>query len=169
VEPGIKPASEHSLTKNIAIMATENTLASDKYRNLLMRFNPHTRIFNLPCPGLADLIEARAPRSEIRALLQQLLAPLDTLPVDHLVLGCTHYPLVKDEIQACLPTVTLVDTGEAIARVAERHWHTQPEDAALPPVRLMTTGDVGRLQGFVRHHPALRCFSDSLIQSIVLG
>jgi glutamate racemase len=74
-----------------------------------------------PCPGLVEAIESNQSRALIRALLAERIAPLLDAGIDTLVLGCTHYPLVAEEIRALVgPDVVLLDTAEAVARELER-------------------------------------------------
>jgi glutamate racemase len=75
-----------------------------------------------PCPGLAEAIEAQGPESaEVAALLDVFVAPLAAAGADVVVLGCTHYPWVAESIARRMPAgVTLLDTGEPVARQLER-------------------------------------------------
>ncbi len=117
VEPGIKPATRSSLAGVVGILATERTIASQKFRNLLGQFDDKHQIIVQACPGLADAIEAGSSHKALRTqLLKGFLQPLLERGVDTLVLGCTHYPLIADEIRALVPAdVQLVDTSAAIA------------------------------------------------------
>ncbi len=118
VEPGIKPAISRTLSGIVAILATERTIASEKFQRLLQQFHGQTRIISQACPGLADAIEGgQLQRSQRAALLAQFILPLLAKGVDTLVLGCTHYPLIANEIRSIIPeTVELIDTSAAIAR-----------------------------------------------------
>ncbi len=122
VEPGLKPAVSKTLSGVVGILATEITLASDRFNLLLQQFNQQTRILLQACPGLADAIEkGEAGCAERARLLAQFLPPLLEQGVDTLVLGCTHYPLILAEIRACLPPdVEIIDTSAAIARQVVR-------------------------------------------------
>lgn len=118
VEPGIKPAISKTLSGIVAILATERTIGSEKFQLLLQQFHGQTRIVLQACPGLADAIEGgQWQRPQRAALLAQFIPPLLAQGVDTLVLGCTHYPLIADEIRAVIPeSVELIDTSAAIAR-----------------------------------------------------
>ncbi|MCH8532732.1 MAG: glutamate racemase [Saccharospirillum sp.] len=153
VEPGIKPAALGSQKGSIGILATENTLASERYRTLAAKFNPETLIINQPCPGLADAVEQGPDHPDIHRLLHTYVPGLAAAGIDRLVLGCTHYPLVADQIQALAgDQITLIDTGKAIAAEVKRRYQARPEPSV---VRLITTAEDDRLKGLVQSWPEL--------------
>jgi len=115
IEPALKPAAEAFPNGPIGIMATEVTLREEKLR-LLMEHYPNTELLRIPAPGLVELIEAQRP---VDGLLSEILSPYKG-GLKALVLGCTHYPLVKDEIQKILPDVALFDGGAGTARQTRR-------------------------------------------------
>lgn len=116
VEPGIKPATTGKPGSVVAVLATERTLASDKFRFLLQQFSAQATVIPQPCPGLASAIEEGMDATQRRrSLLRQFIEPLLARQVDTLVLGCTHYPLISDEIRNLAPSVRLIDTSDAIA------------------------------------------------------
>jgi len=115
IEPALKPAAEAFPDGPIGIMATEVTLREEKLQ-LLMEHYPNTALVRIPAPGLVALIEAEKP---VDGLLNEILAPYKGR-LKALVLGCTHYPLVKDEIQKILPDTVLFDGGAGTARQTRR-------------------------------------------------
>lgn len=154
VEPGIKPAALGTRSGAIGILATENTLASRRYQQLASRFNPNTRVVNQPCPGLADAIELGPDTGRIDAILSHCTTVMADAGVDRVVLGCTHYPLVRDPLQRLLGSqVQLIDTGEAIAGEVARRL--DPEQPGQGITRLLTTGSLSRLQQLIVAYPAL--------------
>ena len=122
LEPGVKPAVALSKRGVIGVMATTRTLASERFQRLVGNHANHVRVLAQPCPGLAEAIEAQGPESaEVAALLNAFVAPLAAAAVDVVVLGCTHYPWVAEAIARRMPPgVTLLDTGEPVARQLER-------------------------------------------------
>ncbi len=118
MEPALKPAALLTRTGKIAVLATAATLASDRFYDLSARFATGLEVHTDPCLGLVRLIEeGRADSEECRELLRSITAPLVEARVDTVVLGCTHYPLVADELQRKLgPGVTLIDPAPAAAR-----------------------------------------------------
>jgi glutamate racemase len=128
VEPGLKPAA--AITKNgtVGVLATERTLASEKFLLLRDQIARDTgaRFLLQPCSGLADQIELGELASPaIVAMLRRYVTPLLEGGADTLVLGCTHYPLVQASIEHVIQEsgagdVALVDTGDAVARQLAR-------------------------------------------------
>jgi len=120
VEPGVKPAALASARRSIAVMATPSTLASERYADLVKRHAPGCQVHPVPCSGLAAAIErGEAGLAEVDRLLDQYCAPLASLDIDTVVLGCTHYPFVADRIAARLRHgINLLDTADAVARRA---------------------------------------------------
>ena len=122
IEPAIKPATECTKSGVIGVMATPGTLSGEKFGLLRGRFSGDKRIISQPCPGLAREIEKGKPHSiRLRKLLTRFLHPFLEEGADVIVLGCTHYPLVKPLIQEIAgPGVQLIDSGEAVARQLHR-------------------------------------------------
>ena len=115
IEPALKPAADRFPTGNIGIMATAVTLREEKLSHLLTQF-PAAQVSRISAPGLVELIEAgKADAPETRDLLTQVLTPYIG-KLDALVLGCTHYPFVKDTVSAILGSTQLFDGGEGTAR-----------------------------------------------------
>lgn len=120
-EPALKPAVMAGHRK-IGVMATPTTLREQKFRALVDRFGGKAQILPLPAPGLVELIEQDIRSGEaLDALLGQLLAPALEEGIDALVLGCTHYPFVRDAIRAFVgEKVTLYDGNLGIAQQTAR-------------------------------------------------
>ncbi|KQQ94957.1 glutamate racemase [Massilia sp. Leaf139] len=128
VEPGLKPAASASRNGVVGVLATERTLAGAKFLLLRDQIAAATgaRFLLQPCHGLADQIEfGTLDSNETDALLRRFILPLLDEGADTLVLGCTHYPLVQASIERVIAAatdrpVTLIDTGEAVARQLAR-------------------------------------------------
>ncbi|MYM39922.1 glutamate racemase [Duganella qianjiadongensis] len=124
VEPGLKPAAAASHNGKIGVLATARTLQGEKFLQLREQISSTTGAEFLlqPAVGLVDQIELGDLHSPaITAMLEHYIAPLLDQGADTLVLGCTHYPFVRDGIQRVLDDhgrsdVQLVDTGDAVAR-----------------------------------------------------
>jgi glutamate racemase len=113
MEPAVKPAAEQTKTGTIAVLATEATFQGELFRSLVGRFAGDTTIIERACPGLALAIERGEPVGE---LLDRYLPEVAASDADVVVLGCTHYPLIRNEIAARLPNgVTLIDPAAAVA------------------------------------------------------
>ncbi|OFA06362.1 glutamate racemase [Duganella sp. HH101] len=160
VEPGLKPAAAATRSGKVGVLATARTLKGDKFLQLREQISAATQAEFLlqPCIGLVDQIElGDLETPAIAALLEQYVAPLLDQGADTLVLGCTHYPFVQTGIERVLRAhgrqdVTLIDTGDAVARQLGRLLdgagllHPAPE-AGQPAASLRgyTTADVGAL------------------------
>ena len=133
VEPGIKPATLQSKTKSIGILATRATLESKKFNDLMNTMPPGFEFLKIPGTGLVELIEeASRDAFQIERWLQEHLQGLRSSHADTLVLGCTHYPFIKDLVQQHLgPGTQLIDTGQAVVNHLAKHLHQ--EDCAQKP------------------------------------
>lgn len=122
MEPAIKPACAATRTGRIAVLATEGTVRGEAVQDLVGRFGAGVEVLTLAAPGLADRVEdGDLDGDETRDLLDGYLAPVRRAGADVLVLGCTHYVFLRPLIAAILgPDVTIVDTGEAVARQVAR-------------------------------------------------
>ena len=116
MEPALKPASQLPGDGKILVMATRVTLALPKFQALMAQYGRDA--VPVPCPGLMECVErGELEGPKVTSLLQQLLGPWLSQPVKAVVLGCTHFPLLQEELQRVLPEGTrLIDSGAAIAR-----------------------------------------------------
>ena len=103
VEPALKPAVGCGEHPTVAVLATPLTLKEEKFALLLGRFEGKAKVIPFACPGLVEFVERGEFSGEnLRAFLEDLLAPLKKEKLDAIVLGCTHYPFVKAELSAIL-------------------------------------------------------------------
>jgi glutamate racemase len=124
VEPGLKPGAAATRNGKVGVLATDRTLAGEKFLLLREQISQASQAQFLlqGCTGLADQIELGELDSDATAaLLTRYIVPLLDQGADTLVLGCTHYPLVLAAIERIIASATpraimLVDTGEAVAR-----------------------------------------------------
>ena len=146
MEPAVKPAVLASVSGKIGVLATTGTLRSARFAALLERFASDVEVITQPCPGLVELIEAGQLDSAVtRNLLNSYVEPLLQAGCDTLILGCTHYPLLKPLLQTLVPNgVQLIDTGKAVARRLQSELGKQGllVDTQLPVDRFYGSGDV---------------------------
>ena len=130
LEPAVKPAREG---EKIGILATAATLNSPRYQALKARFLPGKLVLEDACRGLVPIIESAGPGSQpLRNMLSEILTPMLRRDIDTLVLGCTHYPVVKEDIAAiCGPQVNIIDPSAAAARQVVRILNKHA--LSLPP------------------------------------
>ncbi len=122
VEPGIKPASMQSTNGIVGVLATEATLKSDKFNALLATLPSNCQFIKQAGAGLVPLIEAgQANSEETQRLLAEYLLPIQNAQADTLVLGCTHYPFLREAIRKLLgDAINLIDTSDAVVRQLKR-------------------------------------------------
>ena len=122
MEPAVKPAAAATRSGVVGVLATGTTLAGDRFASLVERFANGVTVLTQPCPGLVEQVEAGDLYGETTIdLLRRYTTPLVTRGADTLVLGCTHYPFLRDSLAAVLgPDVKLIDTGRAVARQLRR-------------------------------------------------
>ncbi len=107
-------AKEHS---KVVVMATPMTLSQTKFNSMLHVYEDEANIIKMPCPGLVEYIEGGMLEGPVLdEYLEKQFEPYEKSEIDAVVLGCTHYPLVKDEIQKHLPGVAIYDGGFGTAK-----------------------------------------------------
>lgn len=112
IEPALKPAVEISRGKSIIIMATPMTLVEKKFSSLMQKYNTEVNIVSLPCAGLVELIENGIIEGrEIEEYLKGKLKEHLHLEVASIVLGCTHYPFIKNELMKIVGKKTTIIDG----------------------------------------------------------
>lgn len=149
VEPGVKPAAAVSANRRFAVMATPATLASRRFASLVATHASDCLVHPVACAGLAAAIErGEEGRDEVLSLLDRYCLPLRDYGLDTVVLGCTHYPFVADEIAMRVgPHIALLDTASAIARrvcellAANGRLVTTMESRTPGELTLYSTGD----------------------------
>ncbi|MCZ7670573.1 MAG: glutamate racemase [Chloroflexi bacterium] len=143
MEPAVKPAARATKTGKVGVLATTGTFASERYAALMTRFAHDVVVYEDPCLGLVELIEAGEIDSPpVRALLRQVVTPMLAAGVDTLVLGCTHYPFVLPTLRQIVGTaVSLIDPAPAVARQVGRVLQASPVPAeSWGRVTLLTSG-----------------------------
>lgn len=122
VEPAIKPAALHSKTKKIGVLATQATSVNARFLSLVEKHKNGSQVFIQPCLGLVELIEKGEIDSvRCKELLKSYLMPLTEKNVDTLVLGCTHYPYVGNQIRELVgDSVTIMETALPVTEQLQR-------------------------------------------------
>ena len=122
IDPGAKAALAVSSAGRIGVIGTEGTIHSHAYRAAIIRIDRHAKVFGSACPLFVPLVEEGwCDHPVTRQITGEYLAPLKKHTIDTLVLGCTHYPLLKKVLQKSIgPRIRLIDSAEATAsEVAE--------------------------------------------------
>ncbi|MFK5957978.1 MAG: glutamate racemase [Lutibacter sp.] len=118
IEPAIKPAALLSKTGAIGILATKGTLTSELFEKTADEYTKNILKIEQDGEGLVPLIEAgKLNSTELNNLLSTYLKPMLNFNIDHLVLGCTHYPYLIPQINRILGKhIKIIDSGEAVAK-----------------------------------------------------
>jgi glutamate racemase len=161
MEPALKPATERTRTRSIGVIATPATFQGELFCNLVRRYTDEVCVLSQACPGLVDAVEAGAlDTNETAALLETYLSPMIQAEVDQLVLGCTHYPFLRQAIEQIMgPGTSIIDPAPSVARQVA--WVVQQREgisrSALSNVAVQeharhlfyTTGDVRHFRGMI--------------------
>lgn len=147
VEPGARGAVQATLNRRIGVIGTVVTIRSRAYLRAIRALDAGATVISRACPTLVDFVErgeVEGPRVE--AEVARYLVPLKRKGIDTLVLGCTHYPLLKEVIGRVMgPGVRLISSDEEVAREVEenlcRRGYLRGSDSP-PTYRFMCSGDV---------------------------
>ncbi|RZA27348.1 MAG: glutamate racemase [Proteobacteria bacterium] len=124
VVPAIKPAALLSSSKVIGLLATPATVARSYTDTLIEDFAADCQVVRIGSSRLVNLAEEKMRGGAVSLVeIAEILKPFKDASPDVVVLGCTHFPLLKDEFEAVLPGVRFIDSGDAIAG---RVLHFQP-------------------------------------------
>jgi glutamate racemase len=174
IRPGAEAAVAATRNGHIGVIGTRATIKSGAYERAIQALDPAVRVTARACPLFVPLIEEGWMESEITdRVVRQYLAPLLENGVDTLVLGCTHYPLLRGAIGRFLgDTVTLVDSAQNCATAVTQLLEaedlrampgtpgklsvalTDPPDAFLEVARQALQLDIGTVQLRQVIHPA---------------
>ena len=141
--PAIKPAAEISKSRVIGVLGTEATVRQPYVDDLALRFAADCTIVRHGSPELVELAEAKLAGEEtsvdaVRAAAQPMFEADDR--IDTVVLACTHFPLLEEELRAAFPNITYVDGGPGIARRIAYLTKDQPWPSSPPNGLLVFTG-----------------------------
>lgn len=154
IEPGAKAALLASQNKHIAVIATESTIASNAYQQCLLRLAPDTQVLNIACNLFVALAEEACINNEIsHATIRYYLSEVINTHCDTIVLGCTHFPVLKTSIQDFLGDISIIDsasvTAQTVKSLLEEHAlqtnQTSPELGFLVtdlPTRFIRIGQL---------------------------
>lgn len=118
IGPGSRTAYEASKNLRIGVIATRATVSQGAYVRAIEQLDPQAKVFQQACPLLVPLVEEGWIEDPLtRLIVYRYLNPMIHQSVDTLVLGCTHYPLLRSAIAKVMgPDVSLIDSGQAIAQ-----------------------------------------------------
>lgn len=115
--PESHAAVQATRSRRVGLLATVATVRSQSYARLIHAHDAGVEVTSVACPRLAPAIQSGEPfGDEIVAMVREYTAPLMAAGVDTVILGCTHYPMVDRLLRRSLPGVTLIKSGEELAR-----------------------------------------------------
>ncbi len=117
MEPAVKPAALHSKSGVIGVLATQGTFKGKLYHRTLERFASDVKVIEKIGTGLVELVESgETDTKKTKEFLKQYIDPMVAGKADHIVLGCTHYPFLKNAIQEVAGNdIVIVDPAPAVA------------------------------------------------------
>jgi glutamate racemase len=144
--PAIKPASEMSKSRVIGVLGTQATVRQPYVDDLAARFAADCTVIRHGSPELVELAEAKLAGEPVsveavRAAAQPMFDAVPGADIDVVVLACTHFRLLDEELRAAFPGVALVDGGAGIARRIAYLTREQPWPAQPSPGIALFTGD----------------------------
>jgi glutamate racemase len=162
ISPAVEEALRVSERQVIGVIATDGTVSSGAYREEFRRRRPAASILERSASWLVPIIErGLLARSTVEAGLAPVLAELGRGGIDTLILGCTHFPIVRDIFEAGVgPSVTVLDSAETTALAVQYALREQEIEAiGTPHHRLLATGDAAafaeRAQAMFRTSPSV--------------
>lgn len=122
IEPGAKAANEATSNGRIGVIATEGTIKSNTYPKIIKAINPDIQVFSKACPLFVPLVEEGWQYDSITyEIADRYLYDIMSYDIDTLVLGCTHYPLIRRTIQKVVgDNITLVSPAYETAKELEK-------------------------------------------------
>ncbi|MCK4631971.1 MAG: glutamate racemase [candidate division Zixibacteria bacterium] len=122
IEPGARAAVEKTKNGRVGVIGTQATINSNAYARIIHQSDPEIKVFSLACPLFVPLVEeGYVDKKAAYLIAEDYLQTMKDVQIDTLVLGCTHYPLLKNVISIVMgDMVNLIDSGEETARVARQ-------------------------------------------------
>jgi len=121
INPGAELATKVTLNRRVGVIGTAATITSGAYERQIRTIDPSVKVFSQACPLFVSLVEEGWLREKVTyEIAQRYLKPLRAKGIDTLILGCTHYPLLKEVIASVMGrSVTLVDSAHQVAAHAK--------------------------------------------------
>ena len=117
ISPGVEEALKVSVSGRVGVIGTSSTISSGEYLKQMKRISPDTRLFLQSCPLFVHLVETGFVNDPVTLqVAEKYLKGLKKKDIDTLILGCTHYPILKNVIKKVMKGVSLVDSSVAVAK-----------------------------------------------------
>ncbi len=170
ISPGVEALLARSTNQRVGVIGTRSTIKSQAYERAIVARDPTRRVFARACPLFVPLVEEGWIDKKVTSLIiQEYLSELVRQDVDTIVLGCTHYPVLKQAIQQEFPGVQLIDSSVEIALatralLGERGLSADP--AARGSVRILVTDITDQLESLEKLFAG---FTFSSVEEVRLG
>jgi glutamate racemase len=150
IVPVLKTAAERTKNGKIGIFSTNITANSKYQKDLIEKFAANCQVVNVGSSSLVSLIE-KQDFKEVDNVLKQELEVFANSGIDILALGCSHFSLIKDKIQAYLPDVLILDSGVAVSNQVEKilQHNNLLSDNKDPNYNFYTTGNLEQIEYFL--------------------
>ena len=146
IQSGAVAAANATKNKNVAVVATKMTVGLHAYQKEIQARDPEITVNEIAAPQIVPLIENNAGHQAYMAALKKILLPINNLGVDTLVLGCTHYPIIRSEFAQCVkPAVQIIDPADQVAQYTYNIMKRDQmftDSSAKGKHEYYTTGDV---------------------------
>jgi len=117
IKPGAAQAVAVTKNKRIAVLATRSTIQSGAYQSAILTFCPEAHVYPISCPLFVPLVEEHFQHHPAaKMIIHEYLAPLGVQDIDTVLLGCTHYPLMRTEIEKEIENAIIVDSASTCVR-----------------------------------------------------
>jgi len=156
--PVAEEAAKQTKNKRIGVVGTKATISSGAYDTEIHKIDPTIKIYSQACPLLVPFIEEGwHTKPEMISILRKYLRPLKSCNIDTLILGCTHYPIMKKEFEKVISRKTKVlETGDIVAEklkdYLERHTEIETKLSKHQKRLFLTTDDPKKLQSFAEKY-----------------
>lgn len=156
IEPAVSSALQMTRDKRIGVIATPSTIQSHAYLDLLLKMDSQLKIYSRSCPQLVPFIE-QGHYTELQALkmIKVCIEPLIRYGIDTLILGCTHYPLLRPYFEKYSPELNIIDSAEGLISTLKKDATLKLNSNQKPNAHLWVTGD---LEAFVTKATSLGIF-----------
>ncbi len=154
MEPALKPAAEATRSGHVGVLATNGTFQGTLFKNTTRRYAHGVEVHEQVGEGLVEQVEAgQLDTPETELLLRRYLTPMLAAQVDQIVLGCTHYPLLRPLIEKIVgQQAKIIDPSPAVARQVQRvltSHNLAANESHLPNYQFYSTGHPQALQDLV--------------------
>ena len=147
MEPAVKPACLHTKSGVVGVLATERSLDGDLFRRTAARYGEHVEVITEAGRGFVEIVESdREQTPEAEACVRRAVSGMVARGADQIVLGCTHYPFLREVIERVVdnPGITIVDPAPAVARRAAElldRYDLRAPEGAQPRLEFLTFAD----------------------------